>query len=333
MIIIDEKQFLVGNSVGAFTLIKGFADTFAGLPVAADHSGEFWFVKTGSSPYVPLTSWFKYPAGLYTPISGVWEQAPISVDYTETTGLVSNITDWATFYPLVGTIAIGSRITFNGVLYTNKTGSVSSTTPALDATNWESKIIVEKIASSTNKDLTLSTSLNYTAVLENPVYEDLNFDPSASGGPAVSIPDYVTINDVIYREFTSGNNQKCGSGAELPHNYKLSGTLQPHLHIFLKTGENAGTTGVSFTFYWALRESDGTLTYGNLVLSATSAQLTSNPVKFNLYGTAFAGADTLGAQLSVAIARTAGDAGDVIVTTFGVHYPIDTMGSRQLGVK
>jgi len=165
------------------------------------------------------------------------------------------------------------------------------------------------------------------------VWEDLNFDPTTSGGPAATIPDYVTINNVVHREFTSANNQLCGDGEEIPHKYKLSSTIYPHIHVFLKNGESAGTTGAAFTFYWELRQTTGT-TSGSVVLTATSASLAGNPHKVDVFDvTGFAGAAELGAQLTVKIARTAGNAGDVIVTTYGVHYEIDPIGSRQLSSK
>lgn len=166
------------------------------------------------------------------------------------------------------------------------------------------------------------------------VFEDLNFDPSSSGGPVATIPDYVTINNVFYREFTNLNNQMCGGANEVPHNYKLSSQLYPHMHIFLKSGESAGTTGVSFTFYWVLRPKNAAVVSGSVVLSATSAQLTANPVILSIYdSTGFTGSEVNGAQLNVAIYRTGGDAGDVVVTTYGVHYEIDTIGSRQITTK
>lgn len=166
-----------------------------------------------------------------------------------------------------------------------------------------------------------------------PYYEDLNFDPSSSGGAAVTLPDYVTINNVTYREFTSANVDRCGDGEEMPHKYQLGSQIFPHVHIFLKSGESAGTTGVTFTLYWSLRQTTG-VTSGSVSLSATSAELTNNPNKFNIYDdTGFAGADELGAQLSITLARTGGNAGDVIVTTYGIHYAVDLPGSRTASSK
>jgi hypothetical protein len=183
-------------------------------------------------------------------------------------------------------------------------------------------------------DLHITTGASKTVVYDTAVWEDLNFDPDRSGGPAATRPDDVTINNVFHKEFTSANNQLCGATQELPHNYKVSSDIHPHFHIFLKSGESAGTTGVTFTFYWELRQSTGT-TSGSVSLAATSAQLgtTAGANKFNVYGTAFAGASELGAQLAVTLARTAGDAGDIIVTSYGIHYEKDTPGSRQITAK
>jgi hypothetical protein len=158
-------------------------------------------------------------------------------------------------------------------------------------------------------------------------WEDLNFSPDSSGGNPVTLPDYVTINNVTHREFTSANNQTCGDAKELPHSYKLGSALSPHAHIFLKSGESAGTTGVTFTLFWELRQTTGT-TSGSTTMSATSAQLTANANKVDIYDGDFAGAATLGAQLTLRLARTAGDAGDIIVTTYGVHYEADAIGSN-----
>jgi hypothetical protein len=184
-------------------------------------------------------------------------------------------------------------------------------------------------------DLQLTTGAAKTLMLNTPVYDDLNFDPDRSGGPVATQPDSVTINNVFHREFTSANNQLCGAVQELPHGYKLSSTLYPHIHIFLKASETVGTTGATFTLYWELRQSTGT-TSGSVPLAATSAQLgtTAGGNSLTLYdATGFAGSAELGGQLALTIARTAGDAGDVVVTTYGVHYAVDTIGSRLLDTK
>jgi hypothetical protein len=78
------------------------------------------------------------------------------------------------------------------------------------------------------------------------------------------------------------------------------------------------------------------VTSGSVNLTATNAQLNTvaGANKLDIYySTGFAGPSELDAQLSLKIERIAGDAGDIIVTTYGVHYEVDTVGSRQITVK
>lgn len=157
-------------------------------------------------------------------------------------------------------------------------------------------------------------------------YEDLNFSPLLSVSNATA-PDKVTINGVYHVEFTVNNNQSCGACQEIYHSALLSQTLKPHYHCFLKASESAGTTGATFTLYWELRQTTGT-TSGSVALQVTSAQLTGNAHKIDIYDpTGFAGPAELGAQLTMVIARTAGNAGKVIVTTYGVHVEKNKLGS------
>lgn len=253
------------------------------------------------------------------------------------------------------TTAIGLRVigqtgaTNNYSIVTNEGSAVFNETgdPATDfrvESDTEPNMILVDANADTDGAVYLGGSTNgvkinkggeITLVGTATVWEDLNFDPSSSGGPPVTLPDYVDINNVIHREFTSANNQLCGDGEELPHAYKLSSTLYPHVHIFLKGGESVGTTGVTFTLYWELRQSTGT-TSGSVVLSATSAQLgtTAGANKLDIYDvTGFAGSAELGGQLTLKLARTAGDAGDIVVLTYGVHYEKDSIGSNETAVK
>jgi hypothetical protein len=163
-------------------------------------------------------------------------------------------------------------------------------------------------------------------------YEDLNFDVVRSGGPVANRPDDVTINNIFYKEFTSSNNQSCGDGDEVPHSAKLGSDYYPHLHGFLKSGESAGTTGVTFRINWELRQSTGT-TSGFKDFSKTSAELAANGNKIDFYDGGFTGATELGAHIALSLSRTGGNAGDFIVMSYGIHYEIDTIGSNQIATK
>ena len=163
-------------------------------------------------------------------------------------------------------------------------------------------------------------------------YIDLNFDPARSGGPVATRPVEVKIGNVYYAEFDNGNNEEGGAVEEIPHEVVQGGTGYIHLHMFLKSGESVGTTGVEFTIYWEQRHGS-TVTNGSVVLSATSAELTGNDIVFKQDGTGISLIDELGVQLALTIARTDGDAGDVVVPTYGVHLPVDEIGSVSMSSK
>lgn len=165
------------------------------------------------------------------------------------------------------------------------------------------------------------------------VHEDLNFAVVRSGGPVATRPDDVTINNVYHKEFTSLNNQSCGDGKEIPHSALLGQRVYAHAHIFLKSGESAGTTGVTFRIYYEARY-DGSVLTGSKDLSATSAELTANPYEFRINApTTFTLPNEKGVQLSLSLHRISGDAGDIVVSTYGLHYEIDTVGSRTADTK
>ena len=127
--------------------------------------------------------------------------------------------------------------------------------------------------------------------------------------------------------------------------FKAGDTIKVHARI--KEGEKEriqvfqgfvirkrrGTTGATFRIYWELRQLSGTTT-GYVDLTVTSAQLTANAHKVDIYDlTGFTGPTELGAQLALSLHRTAGDAGDVIIETYGCHVALDGIGSRTPTVK
>ena len=82
--------------------------------------------------------------------------------------------------------------------------------------------------------------------------------------------------------------------------------------------------------YWELRE-NGATTNGTLTMSATSAELAADGHKVDIFNvTPIAIPSSLGAQLAVKMARTAGNAGDVILLPYGIHYESDSVGSSQM---
>ena len=164
-------------------------------------------------------------------------------------------------------------------------------------------------------------------------HEDLSFDPTKSGGPPSQKPDDVTIDNVFYKEFTSSNNQCCGDTGVIPHSFLLGEKLYPHINCFLKDGESAGTTGVTFRIYWCIRNSTDKQD-GYFDLTASSQELTDNAYNLDIFDSETYIPETkiveMSSKLSLSIHRTGGDAGDIIVTTYGVYYKKDSYGSRTI---
>lgn len=198
-----------------------------------------------------------------------------------------------------------------------------------DWTDWYIK--TNKIVPS---DLHITTWTAKTIVYDTPVWEDLNFAVVRSWWPVATRPDDVTINNCYYKEFTSANNQTCWDAQEIYHQAMLWRSLYPHAHIFLKSGESSWTTWVTFTIYWELRQSTW-VTNWSVTVSATSAELASTEWWYilTLYDSSFTWPTELWAQLAMRLDRTWWDAGDVIVTTYWVHYEIDTPWSRTISSK
>lgn len=298
-----RPAFKMKNTAGTVTWTwqAGLTTQEYDLWLSADSSEMLRFIKT------PLTAVFKTDSVIFNKTSSVQtrEVAKITqsfVDATDAsrTGRIDiNVSDYAANRNVI-------RATANGSGAVTQIGDVEGG----NVTQIETDGTVVFVGNAT-------------------VWEDLNFDPVGSGGPAATLPDYVTINDCIYREFTSANNQYFGGCKEIAHAALLTQTYYPHLHCFLKVGESEGTTGVTFTIYWELRQTTGR-TSGSVPLTATSAELLANPIKFSINDeTGFAGASELGGQLNLTIKRTGGDAGDVVLLTYGIHYQYDMVGSRD----
>lgn len=81
--------------------------------------------------------------------------------------------------------------------------------------------LYDALNNSSNVSKTIKTGGDAPIEYTDVAWEDLNFDPTKSGGPAAQRPDDVTINNCFLKEFDSGNNQSCGDSEEIPHKAKL----------------------------------------------------------------------------------------------------------------
>lgn len=130
----------VGSASGA---IAGSVDVYGNLPTPlVAYVGVLYYVSQGSGGFlswVPGTSFYKYPAGLYAVNSTVtaWELSPINVDLAQDTTTLLNIDDWAEFYAFSKGVNIKDKLIYDGIEYENVTGSVTTTDPKQDGLNWD----------------------------------------------------------------------------------------------------------------------------------------------------------------------------------------------------
>jgi hypothetical protein len=192
------------------------------------------------------------------------------------------------------------------------------------------------------------TETNYTEFEEDgtlifngaaTVWEDDNFAAVALGIGA-SPPDLIAFDGgaIQVRAF-DGNaiTEQLFGGAEYKHSAKEGANIQFHLH-WCPTTNNAGNVKWQLAYRW-INVND--LTAGSdTVISVTQA---ASGVAWQPHKVAFptvSGAGkTFGSQIGVRIFRDPIDAADTypddaaIPFTFGYHYEIDTIGSRQITTK
>lgn len=191
-------------------------------------------------------------------------------------------------------------------------------------------------------DLHIATGPGKTLVLDNPVYSDLYTGVASAKVPAANFPTWsaFTANTNAYT-FAIGDYVDL-STIEILHDYKEGTDLELHLHLATNGLNNATVRKVKYICYYTWSNPDQG-THQFIAEDSLTAELTipaNNPDKSSFYlslGT-IAGANLkIGAQLKLRIKRIAGTGSEPAANPFlgmvGVHYQIDTLGSRTASAK
>lgn len=167
-----------------------------------------------------------------------------------------------------------------------------------------------------------------------PVYwNDINVSASALGQGA-SAPDVVTLIGNIQGIAFDGNatTEQLYGEIEILHDYKEGTDLRPHIH-WSPTTANAGNIKWQLE-YTAARKGEvfpATSTI-SVVVAANGVARTHNAHEFPV----IPGADfIIGTHVAFRLFRNPADAedtypDDALLHSFGVHYEIDTPGSRMV---
>lgn len=193
-------------------------------------------------------------------------------------------------------------------------------------------------------DLILVCGTNKTLKLNETVYNDLVLPLDSARVPAANAPSWESfvgnlnayaygVND--YQEFT----------AELLHGYDSGSDLEFHVHGALNAALAAGNETVKFEIEYSIANRDATDGLGDVFPATTTinaefivpdatADLTNIYISIGIDTTTSFG---MGATIKGRIRRIASSGaelvGDIFVTQVGIHYEINTMGSRQRTVK
>jgi hypothetical protein len=190
-------------------------------------------------------------------------------------------------------------------------------------------------------DLQIDCGTGKTIVLDVPVYKDINIAGTLLSKPASSAPGTDTFRtssptDTGIETYAFAVDEKVHGGFELQHDYKEGTDLAFHVH-FQIIAAPTGTDNVQWRITYILQRDGVTLTTVTTIDSPDTAVDT----RYRSYRSDF-GAITgtnfkIGDQFMFTLSRVAstGDAfaGDALIETAGIHYQVDTLGSRTISSK
>jgi hypothetical protein len=190
-------------------------------------------------------------------------------------------------------------------------------------------------------DLQISCGAGKTLVLENPVYKDINIAGVLLSKPASSAPGTDTFRtsaavDTGIETYAFAIGEKVHGGFELQHDYKEGTDLTFHVHYQIIAAPT-GTDNVQWRLTYILTRDGVTLTTVTTIDSpdcAVDTQYRAYRCDFGaIVGTNF----KIGDQFMFTLERVAADgdafAGDALIATAGIHYQVDTLGSRTIAAK
>lgn len=206
------------------------------------------------------------------------------------------------------------------------------------------KITTDLVSAS---DLVVDCGTNKTLELAEPVYKDINLGSALLSLPASTQPDEVQLLDEAGGAtgiYTWGFdiNELVSGVFEMQHDYKEGTNLSFHVHW---SGNDAPTDTdyVQWQLTYTNARDNNTINAATPIVIETAYDTQYEMIRSDfpdIVGTT-GGVDggniKIGDQFYFKLKRIAADgdayAGDAVVATLGVHYQIDTIGSRQQGTK
>jgi len=176
---------------------------------------------------------------------------------------------------------------------------------------------------------------------EATVWKDINLGSAQTQQPASSAPSVTTFldnagadTDIATLGFAAGD--KVGGTFELQHDYKEGSGIYFHIH-FQCDSAPSGTDNVAWEIDYTIVRDDATMA-ATANISTGDVAIATQYKQYSADWSVVAGTNLLmGDQISFKLTRVAaaGDAyaGECKLKTVGLHYEIDTVGSRTITTK
>lgn len=171
------------------------------------------------------------------------------------------------------------------------------------------------------------------------VFKDLNLSGltlAPAGAAAPDLINFVNANLMAPAFDGGGTVERLFGSLEMQHDYKEGTDLEFHIHWTPATGA-AGD--VVWKVYYSWQNANGTFTAGTLLTApASPTDATAWKNKYASVGVISGVGKTINSQLMLQIFRDPTDpndtyGADAVLIQFGIHYEVDTVGSRARGTK
>lgn len=190
-------------------------------------------------------------------------------------------------------------------------------------------------------DLVIDCGTNKTIELEVPVYKDINIGSGVLSLPVATQPDEVEIDDEngdgtgIYT-WGFAEDELVSGVFEIQHDYKEGTDLVFHVH-WSGNDSPTGTDHVKWELTYTVTQTGATIDPSTTISVETAYDTRYEMVSSSfpaITGTNFNIED----QVYFTLKRVAPDGAnymnkDALVATIGIHYQVDTIGSRQVTTK
>jgi len=193
----------------------------------------------------------------------------------------------------------------------------------------------------TTGDLEIGCGTDKTIELQETVYRDINMAGYLLTRPTSNQPDIVSFvdengDDTTIETYGFGTGEKVHGGFELQHDYAEGTDLVFHVHWQGVTAPS-GTDNVQWRLNYILMR-DGETLNAAVEIDSPDTPIDTRYSTERTDFTAITGTNfKIGDQFMFTLTRTTATAneyaGDALIATAGIHYEVDTIGSRQITTK